>query len=118
MHEPIVRLVTGMVAILPRPLTVGRHNPGQASNVAYGPRAVRASRAERSWPLDVETGRLRRWGRRGLVPPAGEWRPLLRAEGTYFPPEPWEELGTLVRPRVMALAMSTGSRAAGRGAAL
>jgi hypothetical protein len=110
----IVRLVSGRVTGLFGPRTVGSHSSMRAPNVVHESRAVYVPRGECPWLLDVETGRVRRWGRRGLVPPAGDWRPLLRAEGTDLPPACWKEPGTPLRPRVVASVGPTDGRAAGR----
>jgi hypothetical protein len=104
-RKPIVHLFCLPVGLL------GRRSDRAMQAVRGGGAPVRSD-ARSGWPvysgpwlLDVEAGRGRRWGRRGLVPPsAREWQPqaCLEPQGVYFPPGFWELPGTIVDPRIAA----------------
>lgn len=104
MRDRIVRLLFPMAVLLGRHSDQarhgGRHGAGHGNRLA-GPRVSPGPRETGPWRCDITSGRVRRWQRRGLVPPAvEEWQPISVGVGVYAPPAVWEVPGTMTRPRV------------------
>jgi hypothetical protein len=101
----IVHLFFPLAVLLGRQPDRAKHPSGRRSAPARCDVRSAAPVYGGPWLLDVDAGRARRWGRRGLVPPpVKEWQPGPESggRGVYFPPQSWEVPGTIVHPRVAA----------------